>query len=40
MIFYAPYTGKHKVIEALNKLGGQVMRYNFTAHGLTSWTIE
>lgn len=40
MIFYAPYTSKHKVIEALNKLGGQVMRYNFTPHGVTSWTIE
>ena len=39
MIFYAPYTSKFKVIEALNKLGGRVMRYNFTEHGLTTWTI-
>lgn len=39
MIFYAPYTNKFKVIEALNKLGGRVMRYNFTQHGLTTWTI-
>ncbi|MFN8322469.1 MAG: dehydrogenase [Chitinophagales bacterium] len=39
MIFYAPYNSKFKVIEALNKLGGRVMRYNFTSHGLTTWTI-
>lgn len=39
MIFYAPYNNKFKVIEALNKLGGRVMRYNFTEHGLTTWTI-
>jgi len=39
MIFYAPYNSKFKVIEALNKLGGRVMKYNFTQHGLTTWTI-
>jgi D-glycero-alpha-D-manno-heptose-7-phosphate kinase len=39
MIFYAPYNSKFKVIEALNKLGGRVMKYNFTEHGLTAWTI-
>lgn len=39
MIFYAPYNNKFKVIEALNKFGGRVVRYNFTQHGLTSWTI-
>lgn len=39
MIFYAPYNAKFGVIEALNKLGGRVMRYNFTQHGVTSWTI-
>lgn len=39
MIFYAPYNNKFKVIETLNKIGGRVMRYNFTQHGLTSWTI-
>lgn len=40
MIFYAPYNNKFKVIEALNKIGGRVMRYNFTNHGLVSWTID
>ena len=39
MIFYAPYNNKFKVIDTLNKLGGRVMRYNFTQHGLTTWTI-
>lgn len=39
MIFYAPYNNKFKVIETLNKLGGRVMRYNFTPNGLTTWTI-
>ena len=39
MIFYAPYNSKYKVIDALNKLGGRVMKYNFTQHGLTTWTI-
>lgn len=39
MFFYAPYTTKFKVIEALNKVGGRVMRYNFTPHGLTAWTV-
>ena len=39
MIFYAPYNSKFKVIETLNNVGGKVMRYNFTQHGLTTWTI-
>lgn len=39
MIFYAPYNSKFKVIETLNKLGGRVMKYNFTEYGLTTWTI-
>ncbi len=39
MFFYAPYNAKFKVVDALNKLGGRVMRYNFTPHGLTSWTV-
>ncbi len=39
MFFYAPYNNKFKVIEALNKLGGRVMKYNFTEYGLTTWTV-
>ena len=39
MIFYAPYNAKFKVIDTLNKLGGRVMKYNFTEYGLATWTI-
>lgn len=39
MIFYAPYTTKYNVINALNQLGGKVMRYTFTNIGVTTWTI-
>src|ERR1043165_6728254 len=39
MIFYAPYNSKFEVIEALNKIGGRVMRYTFTGEGLTTWSI-
>lgn len=38
MIFYAPENNKYAVIEALEKLGGKVMRYTFTNVGLTSWS--
>jgi len=39
MIFYAPYNNRYNVIDKLNEFGGKLMRYNFTNHGLTSWTI-
>ncbi len=39
MFFYAPYNNRYKVIDALNQFGGKQMRYTFTSHGLTSWTI-
>ena len=39
MIFYAPETAKFKVIETLNTFGGRVVKYNFTEHGLRTWTI-
>lgn len=40
MFFYCPGTSRHKVIEMLNKNGGQVKRYEFVNQGLQSWTIE
>ncbi len=40
MIFYAPENNKYAVIEALNKMGGRVMRYTFTEIGMTSWTVN
>ena len=39
MIFYCPNNTRPKVIKALNKFGGTAKRYEFTDHGLTSWTI-
>lgn len=39
MIFYCPANTRHKVIEELKQFGGQHKRYQFTEHGLTTWTI-
>ncbi len=40
MIFYCPGNTRYKVIDALAKFGGQVRQYNFTKHGLTTWTAQ
>lgn len=40
MIFYCPGNTRYKVIETLNTFGGKVNPYQFTQHGLTSWTIQ
>ena len=39
MIFYAPYIHKYELIRKLSSLGGNVMNYNLTTEGLTTWTI-
>jgi D-glycero-alpha-D-manno-heptose-7-phosphate kinase len=39
MFFYCPGNNRSKVIEALKKFGGQTKRYEFTAKGLSTWTI-
>ena len=39
MFFYCPGNTRSKVVEALKQFGGQTKRYEFTAKGLTSWTI-
>ena len=39
MIFYCPDITKYKVMEALEKFGGYFKGYQFTNHGLTTWTI-
>jgi D-glycero-alpha-D-manno-heptose-7-phosphate kinase len=39
MFFYCPGNTRSKVVEALNKFGGQTKRYEFTSKGLTTWTI-
>ena len=40
MIFYCPKNTRYQVIETLNTFGGRVNPYQFTQHGLTSWTIQ
>ncbi len=39
MTFYCPGISKYGVIEVLNKLGGHCRPYQFTGHGLTTWTM-
>lgn len=40
MIFYCPGNSRYAVIETLNTFGGWVSPFQFTQHGLTSWTIQ
>ena len=39
MIFYCPQVSKYKVMEAVTGFGGYCKSYQFTTHGLTTWTI-
>lgn len=39
MIFYCPFNTRYKVIETLESFGGYCKNYQFTKHGLTSWTV-
>ena len=39
MFFYCPGNNRSRVIEALNKFGGQTKRYEFATRGLATWTI-
>ncbi len=39
MIFYCPGNARYKVIETLNKFGGEIKPYQFTKSGLRTWTI-
>lgn len=38
-IFYCPLNRRYQVIQTLEKFGGQVTRFEFTKHGLVTWTI-
>jgi D-glycero-alpha-D-manno-heptose-7-phosphate kinase len=38
MFFYCPGNTRYRVIEALEKTGGQARRYEFTKQGLETWT--
>lgn len=39
MIFYCPANTKYKVIKSLENFGGRHRNYQFTEHGLKTWTI-
>ncbi len=39
MIFYCPGNAKYTVMQRLEKFGGQHRSYQFTEHGLKTWTI-
>jgi D-glycero-alpha-D-manno-heptose-7-phosphate kinase len=39
MIFYCPANTRYKVIETLESFGGYCKNYQFTKHGLTTWTV-
>jgi D-glycero-alpha-D-manno-heptose-7-phosphate kinase len=38
MTFYCPGIAKYRVMDVLAQLGGHCQPYNFTGHGLTTWT--
>lgn len=37
LLLYCPYTKKHQVVEAVSKIGGQVVQWDFEFSGLQSW---
>ena len=39
MIFYCPGNTKYKVIQSLEAFGGRNRSYQFTEHGLKTWTV-
>lgn len=39
MTFYCPGISKYRVMDVLAGLGGRCQPYNFTGHGLTTWTV-
>ena len=39
MIFYCPGNTRYKVIETLESFGGYCNNYQFTTHGLITWTV-
>ncbi|MCM8813387.1 MAG: dehydrogenase [Candidatus Omnitrophica bacterium] len=40
MFFYCPQNTRYKVIETLQKFGGEFRRYHFTESGLTTWRTD
>jgi len=39
MVFYCPGNSRYAVIETLNSFGGEVKKYSFVNHGLTTWSV-
>lgn len=39
MIFYCPGNSRYEVIKTLANFGGKINPFQFTQHGLTSWTV-
>jgi D-glycero-alpha-D-manno-heptose-7-phosphate kinase len=40
MLFYCPFHRKHRVADRLVQLGGTVDEFEFSPHGLTTWTAD
>jgi D-glycero-alpha-D-manno-heptose-7-phosphate kinase len=40
MLFYCDYRSKHRVAEALTRMGASVTDFAFDSHGLTTWRAE
>lgn len=40
MVFYCPGDARYRVIDALQKFGGNVRRFQFVKNGLTSWEVK
>jgi D-glycero-alpha-D-manno-heptose-7-phosphate kinase len=40
LLLYCPFDRKHLISQELEKLGGQVVGFNFEHHGQQSWTVD
>jgi D-glycero-alpha-D-manno-heptose-7-phosphate kinase len=40
MLFYCPFQRKHRVADRLTQLGGVVDEFQFSADGLTTWSVD
>lgn len=40
MMFYVPYTARFKVIKVLERFGGEIHPFVFTAKGLSTWSVR
>jgi D-glycero-alpha-D-manno-heptose-7-phosphate kinase len=40
MLFYSPFKRKHQVADALMAMDAHVTEFEFTANGLTTWSVH